>query len=185
MRQYRYDKLEKNLQDLIAEEQAKLGYRREAIRLYYPLGSLCHLLGAPADLSADEMQAELEQFAGSAADKFGNVTISHKKERFCFFLPEEATEYVHAHRGENQFIYELVSLLAAHGTSMDDVIGLFERQSTPCEVRQIDNGEFDTLIRFVGGEDRYLYCFRDEMVHIIYHRFLPEDYADLYPDSEI
>ena len=31
-----YQKLENSLTDVIAEEQAKLGYRKEAIRLYYP-----------------------------------------------------------------------------------------------------------------------------------------------------
>lgn len=46
-----------------------------------------------------------------------------------------------------------------------------------CE--NIDNGEFDYLLRFpesVG--DPYYYCFKNEGCHIIYHRFLPEDYAD-------
>ena len=35
-----YSKLERNLIDLMKEEQAKLGYRKEAVRLYYPLSSL-------------------------------------------------------------------------------------------------------------------------------------------------
>ena len=29
------------------------------------------------------------------------------------------------------------------------------------------------------ADDRYYYCFKDEGCHIIYHRFLPEDYEDL------
>ena len=37
-----YDKLERNLIDIIKEEQAKLGFFREDIRLYYPLSSLNH-----------------------------------------------------------------------------------------------------------------------------------------------
>ena len=32
-----YERLEKSLTDTIKEEQAKLGFRKEAIRLYYPL----------------------------------------------------------------------------------------------------------------------------------------------------
>ncbi len=28
------------------------------------------------------------------------------------------------------------------------------------------------------NEDPYYYCFHDEGCHIIYHRFLPEDYED-------
>ena len=35
-----YKILENNLIDIIKEEQAKLGYRKEKIRLYYPLSSL-------------------------------------------------------------------------------------------------------------------------------------------------
>ena len=37
-----YDKLERNLIDIIKEEQAKLGFFREDIHLYYPLSSLNH-----------------------------------------------------------------------------------------------------------------------------------------------
>ena len=35
----RFEKLEQNIIDMIKEEQAKLGYRKESIRLYYPLSS--------------------------------------------------------------------------------------------------------------------------------------------------
>lgn len=43
------------------------------------------------------------------------------------------------------------------------------------------------MIRFEEGEDKYYYCFKDEGCHIIYHRFLPEDYADFgfKPDKKI
>ena len=49
-----YDKLERNLIDIIKEEQAKLGFFREDIHLYYPLSSLNHFFSAKD--SADEMQ---------------------------------------------------------------------------------------------------------------------------------
>ena len=39
-----YERLEKSLIDLVKEEQAKLGYRKEMIRLYYPLSSLNHFM---------------------------------------------------------------------------------------------------------------------------------------------
>ena len=41
-----YDKLERNLIDIIKEEQAKLGFFKEDIRLYYPLSSLNHFFDA-------------------------------------------------------------------------------------------------------------------------------------------
>lgn len=44
-----YQRLEENLADLIAEEQAKLGYRKEPVRFYYPLTSLGHFFGENND----------------------------------------------------------------------------------------------------------------------------------------
>ena len=41
------------------------------------------------------------------------------------------------------------------------------------------NDEFDYMICFENDpEDTYRYCFKDEGCHIIYHRFLPEDYEE-------
>ena len=53
-----YQKLMDNLCDIVAEEQAKLGYMKEPIRLYYPLSSLNHFFGG--DASADEMQENFQ-----------------------------------------------------------------------------------------------------------------------------
>ena len=44
-----YERLEKSLIDLVKEEQAKLGYRKEMIRLYYPLSTLNHFMEPKAD----------------------------------------------------------------------------------------------------------------------------------------
>ena len=41
-----YKILENNLIDIIKEEQAKLGYRKEKIRLYYPLSSLNNIFSS-------------------------------------------------------------------------------------------------------------------------------------------
>ena len=81
-----YDKLERNLIDIIKEEQAKLGFFREDIRLYYPLSSLNHFFDA-AD-TADEMQARLEVLPASITDKLGDIEVSHKGDRCMIKLPE-------------------------------------------------------------------------------------------------
>lgn len=109
-----YEKLERSLTDVVAEEQAKLGYRKEAIRLYYPLSTLNH-----------------------------------------FF------------------------------NSNDSIITFFRRWDEKCIVKNIPDGEFDLLVMFIDYEDPYYYCFKDEGFHIIYHRFLPEDYKDLYDSPEV
>ena len=172
-----YDKLERNLIDIIKEEQAKLGFFREDIRLYYPLSSLNHFFDA-AD-TADEMQARLEVLPASITDKLGDIEVSHKGDRFCFHIPQQGTVYVHDNTAGNEFIKELVNLVGRHGCTMDEILDLIHTHSDNVITEEMDNGEFDRLIRFGDKpDDTYYYCFKDEGCHIIYHRFLPEDYAD-------
>ena len=45
----KYSKLENNIIDVLTEEQIKLGYRSETVRLYYPLSSLRHFLPGNED----------------------------------------------------------------------------------------------------------------------------------------
>ena len=171
------DRLENSIIDVIKEEQAKLGYRKEEIRLYYPLSSLDHFFETEAD--AEEMKKILAGFGAYTKEKLGNVLVSNKGDRFCFHIPEQGAEYVHAHMKPNEFIRELVELVGKHGCTMQQVKDLFLSKGKQVQMEPMDNGEFDLMIRFEGdGEDPYYYCFKDEGCHIIYHRFLPEDYAD-------
>ena len=173
----KFEKLEQNIIDMIKEEQAKLGYRKENIRLYYPLSSLCHLTGE--NLKEQEMLALLSGFGEETKDRLGMVTVTAKKDRFCFLIPEEGVVYVREHTKPNEFIQELVELVGRHDCTMEEIRALFEKQPSPITVEPVNNGEFDILIRFAdGAKDPYYYCFKDEGCHIIYHRFLPEDYAD-------
>ena len=141
-----YDKLERNLIDIIKEEQAKLGFFREDIRLYYPLSSLNHFFDA-AD-TADEMQARLEVLPASITDKLGDIEVSHKGDRFCFHIPQQGTVYVHDNTAGNEFIKELVNLVGRHGCTMDEILDLFHTHSDNVITEEMDNGEFDRLIRF-------------------------------------
>ena len=146
-----YKALEEHIKDSVMEEQAKLGFRKEVIRLYYPVGMLNNLFGT--DYDAEEMQKALTGFAGFVKERLGEIMITHKKERFC--------------------------LIASHETDMEQVKKLFKQQPYPSDVEQMKGGEFDMVIHFTEGDDRYYYCFKDEGFHITYHRFLPADYKDL------
>ena len=122
-----YSKLEDNMIDVLKEEQVKLGYRSEAVRLYYPLRSLNHFLGT--DLTAEEMQAELRKFTLSVIDTFGAVEISCDNDRFCFLLPPQASDYVHAHMGDTEFICDLVNTVSRHGATIGEVLEQFYKYS--------------------------------------------------------
>lgn len=98
--------------DIIKEEQAKLGFRKEEIRLYYPLISLNHFFEADDDV--DEMQTRLEQFPEEVKKKLGDICVTHK-DRFCLHIPEQGSVYVHEHTAENEFIKKLVELMMNHG----------------------------------------------------------------------
>ena len=171
-----YQKLEKSIIDFIAEGQAKLGYSKEAIQLYYPLASLNHFFNS--NVTEDSMEQQLAGFSDFAVERLGGVRFSYAGERFCFYLAPEAAAYVHETMGENGFIFELVKLLQEKNTTLSNVIAFFKKWDQNCVVKEVDTDEFDILITFVDREDPYCYCFKDEGFHVIYHRYLPEDYAD-------
>jgi hypothetical protein len=172
-----FDRLEKNISDVIKEEQVKLGYRSENIRLFYPLRSLNRFL--QADLTVEEMQESLGELCARVEPKFGKVTVSHEGERFCFYLPPEAADYVHGHTPQSGFLYDFIGTVGTHGTTIEDVLAVFHRYSNRVHVERVSHGEFDYLVYFEDGEpDDFRYCLTDEGAHVIYHRFTVEDYED-------
>lgn len=94
-----FKKLENSLIDVIKEEQAKLGFKEEKIHLYYPLSSLNHFFSVQD--SAEEMLARLQNLPEELTSKLGNVAVSHKGDRFCFYIPEPGSVYVHENMKEN------------------------------------------------------------------------------------
>ena len=60
-----FKRLEKNLIDIIKEEQAKLGFRKEEIRLYYPLISLNHFFEADDDVDDAQKRQILPAYSGT------------------------------------------------------------------------------------------------------------------------
>ena len=172
-----FSRLEKSITDIIKEEQAKLGYKKEKIRLYYPLSSLNHFFQVEGDVTG--MLEKLNWFPEYTQERMGNVEVTNDGERFCFHIPEEGVEYVHNHMEENEFIKELVELLQNHDCTMNQIFDLFRSRSEKVHIEEMNSDEFDYMVYFEDDEkDEYRYCFKDEGCHIIYHRFLPEDYED-------
>ena len=172
-----FDKLEKNLIDIVKEQQAKLGYQKEYVRLYYPLSSLNHFFGSSD--TKEEMQERLNNLPDSMTEKLGQLKITHKGDRFCFRIPEEGSEYVHEITKENEFIHSLILVVGNHGCTREQIMQVFEAYSDRILVGEMKDDEFDFWVRFEDDpEDEYYYCFKDEGCHITYHRFLPEDHRD-------
>lgn len=184
-----YSRLAKSLIDIVKEQQAKLGYRKEIVRLYYPLSTLRHFFEcAGADnkiatgvISEQQMLEILaqENLPRQLTDTIGEIKVTAKNERFCIEIPPKGSEYVHENTADNEFISELIALVGTHGCTMEQITELFYKYSDDIEKKEMQNGEFDCYIRFLNNpDDTYYYCFHDEGCHIIYHRFLPQDYED-------
>lgn len=163
-----------NIVDVIEEGQIKLGYRRETIRLYYPLASLCAFAGEQMD--ARQMEEALARFAAAHRDTLGDVEISRKGERFCIAVPPEGAQYVHGRTDASGFLTAFIRAIERHGTTMEELLALF-RQYGEVHVEALHNGEFDYLLYFEDGvPDDYRYCITDEGCHLTYHRFTRADY---------
>lgn len=170
-------RLEKHLTELIKEEQCKLGYQRETIRLYYPLASLNHFLHTAYD--AGKMLQVLQEFGESGQCILGQLQISHKGERFCIVIPPEGVEYVHLHMKEQDFLCDFIATIRKHFCTIEDIREVFDKYSDHVHFERVTHGEFDYLLYFENGTpDEFRYCITDEGPHMIYHRFMPEDYRE-------
>lgn len=173
-----FQNLEKNVIDVTKEEQIKLGYREEILRLYYPLSSLNHFLGTDSDI--EEMKQNLKAFRAYAESRLGAIRFSNEGERFCFKIPPEGAAYVHNQLHDDEFISEFIHTIEKHGCTIEELLRVFEKHSDHVHIEQVDNGEFNYLVYFEDGiPDDYRYCLEVDACHIIYHRFTQADYEDL------
>ena len=117
--------LEKNLIDFIYEQQVKLGYSESAVGLYYPLETLCRLLDVDTD--AEGMMKCLADFSTDVKPRLGDLSFSHKGDRFCISIPAEGAKYVHENVPTNIFLNDFIRLIGQHGCTIEQVKQLFEK----------------------------------------------------------
>lgn len=174
-----FTRLESILCDTVKEEQIKLGYEEETIRLYYPMISLANILeeNIPDTIWMDEV---LEQFAGTVEKRLGKLRISHSGDRYCILIPPEGSAYVHKFCNSNPFLEDFIGVIRRHDCTLEQLLAVFRKYSDQivCEKSAVD--EFDYVLYFRDGEsDDYRYCVKFEGGHTTYHRFLKRDYEDL------
>lgn len=172
-----FSSLEKHIIDVIKEEQIKLGYRSETIRLYYPMESINNLLGT--DYSLEELPGVLNQFRESVSSRLGNVGHSNVDRRFCFTIPPEGVTYVHEEVEDRYFLKEFIEKMSNHNITLNEILEVFHKYSEHVICSEMDHGEFDYLVYFQDEDpDSYRYCLKFEEGHVIYHRFTKEDYLN-------
>ncbi|MCQ2535696.1 MAG: DUF3877 family protein [Lachnospiraceae bacterium] len=170
--------LSANIIDVIKEEQIKLGYMKEQIRLYYPLSSLNLMMEESLDCEA--MKKHLEKYFAKRQEIFGEVEVSYKDERFCIHLSDDASEYVYKNTPHEGFLYDFIELVSKHDVTIDEILALFKKYSENVIFEEMKDSEFDYLIYFKDGTpDIYWYCINDEGHHFTYHRYTKEDFYNL------
>lgn len=177
MRKMQYEALEKNIIDMIEEQQLKLGFLEETVRLYYPLSSLNRFLETQDD--ENRMTRHLEQFGAAVEERLGKIKVSNKGDRFCIAVPPAGAAYVHTQLKTDGFLAAFIATVGRHGCTLEDVFAVFHAYSDCVHIEKVDNGEFDYLVYFEDGKpDDYRYCITNEMCHVIYHRYTKADYED-------
>lgn len=171
-----FEALENNIIEIIKEEQIKLGYRSETIRLYYPMESLNNILGK--ELAINELQEILGMFCDYVSPRLGKVEQSNVNTRFCIVIPPKGVTYVQEEVEERYFLREFIEKISTHHCSLEGILEVFHHHSNCVKCETITNGEFDYLIYFEDGQpDSYQYCIKFEDCHAIYHRYTKADYV--------
>lgn len=172
-----FQALEKNITDVIVEQQIKLGYLSETIRLYYPAESINRTLGT--QLSIEELQNILNQFCEYLVSRFGAVEYTIKDNRFCIIVPPTGVDYVYKEIQDRRFLTEFIDIIRKHDCSLEEIQRVFQKYSSHVVCEKMSGEEFDFLIYFQDEKpDSYRYCIKFEDCHATYHRFTKEDYAD-------
>jgi hypothetical protein len=173
-----YKALEKNVIGVVSEQQIKLGYRSEVVRLYYPLSSLNNILRT--DYTFMQMLTCLEEFGEYVRERMGRIEVTSDGERFCLVVSPQGSDYIHAYVEKNGFLREFIETIRKHGCTLQEILSVFKKYSKNVHAEKVNNGEFDYLIYFEDGSpDDYRYCLTMEENHMIYHRFSPADYEQL------
>ncbi|MFA9464213.1 MAG: DUF3877 family protein [Velocimicrobium sp.] len=173
-------RLRSTLYEMIKEQQIKLGFAEETVRLYFPKDSFDKLLGLSREASKEERREAIALFKEMVKAELGNIKVTYKDERFCIGVSAKGSCYIHEHVLEPPFLVDLIHLFQQHDITIGDVKQVFDQteRSYICE-KQVD-GEFDYLIHFEDSkEDPYYYCIKFDEGHASYHRFHQFDVASI------
>ncbi len=174
-----FERLKQHICDMILEQQLKLGYREETIRLYYLMPSLNRLLETNADVQS--LRQLLKRFAYYVSYDLGEVGFSFLKDgRIGFVLPPQAGQFVKEKEQGHKalFLKDFLAVISSHDVGLDAVEEVFHKYSEQVHAEDLAHEDFDRLIYFEDGvPDDYRYCITQEGPHLSYHRFTADDFA--------
>ncbi|MGN0166288.1 MAG: DUF3877 family protein [Lachnospiraceae bacterium] len=172
------EKLINNIIDQVQEMQLKLGFANESVSLYYPYDSIRFLLETDLDNSAlaDTLIDIISQ------QTLGEMQLKATKSRVVVTLSPATVENIYLNYPPSDFLKDIIALFSDHhGLTMDNVAKIFEKYSPDyVSLKMPEDSDFDYVFYFKNPEiDSFYYCVKDEIGHIIYHRFIESDYKAL------
>lgn len=168
--------LEKNICDTVKEWEIKIGYRSEAVELYYPGEALEELLHT----DRAGLEAALKRFQEDCRERLGAVGIrkTSGEDRWCVRISPQGTAYVHTRVEEPKFLKAFLALVTSPGKKLEDAEALFRSYSDRVEIRKQGR---EWSFWFSGGEpDAFVYHVEETPFGIEYHRFTREAYDKLF-----
>lgn len=171
--------LERNIEETIFEGQVKLGYIKEKMNIYYMEPSLAYLLKLNTD-DSDSIKHNIVNFKKFAEERLGDIKVTVKNNRYCFTISEKGVEYIYKSNRKNNFLSDLINVLADKNCSLDDVLKVFKRKSEEIICEESSGSEFDYVIYYKDENiDIFRYCFSFNELGAYYHRFIPFDYESI------
>ncbi len=155
----------------VQETQVKLGPVDGAVSLYLPLDSIC----PHPDTSCTDVV--LRDFVNSARPRLGDVEYSIKDDRVRITVPKDGCTYVSKLPVSPVLKVMVDSIL--EGKHTKELKASLMMISPGCVWIDVTEKEFDHVVYFKDEIDPYVYCIKEEIGHITYHRFSRNDYLRL------
>ena len=175
--------LKKHIIDTVKEWQMKIGYRPEAMKLYYPAASLAELLTLPEDAGKDQLQTALLAFSQKEEAFLGKLTCSENEGRWNLTIPPEGCTWIHENFPDSPLLKDFIRTITTPGKTLADVRACFERYALPehplREADHVHDGMGRVFFYEGGVPDEYVYCVEADDFGLTYHRFTMEDYSKL------
>lgn len=173
----KYNKLRKNLINIVKEAQIKLGYDSVGVGVNYMSSCLINLIDGANEANLYEL---LVDFCKESEEDFGEITIANIENGYRLNVPPKGVEYVQKDIKEDEFLVKFINQIRNPLGTIEDIIELFKSFSDDVHIEKTPNNpEFDYLIYFENGEpDEFWYCIDTEDLGITYHRFMKADYLE-------
>lgn len=160
--------LKKNICDSVKECEIKLGYREEAINLYYPESVLLELLPA----TKENLAEKILKFCSTVQKELGEICIAETKEkgRYCVTVPEKGVAYVHSNVDATPFLLAFIQEIHKPGQGIKDIVEIFRRFSKKVVTEELEKKEWAVYFEDTSV-DEYVYYLEEDDFGIQYHRF--------------